>query len=350
MKKIVWVLVMLSLVTVKGLYSQSILQQYYNGDSTKMLTEALGLVAFPDPIFQQPLQLVNGTADRLHSSPQHAEQVPITAFRMRDGKSISAYRLLANRKQCIIFFHGVNSDAADYLPTARALRKATDATVYAIDLRGHGKSAGKPGDVDYINQYTDDLSDLIAGIRRVHPGASIFLAGHSMGGGILLKFAGLHAAEKINGYILLAPLLGHNSPAIAQEDAPNTSGKAPVMALNIQRIIGLKMLNELGRHEKDSLPVLFFNAPEGQLPRTYSFRANMSMAPDDYSEGLKAVGPPLLVLIGSRDEVFDATKQADAVKKFSHGQLKIIQGAMHDDICRRRETFATVSGWIKGKE
>lgn len=349
MKKIVWVLVMLSLGTLQGLYSQSILQQYYNGDSTKMLTEALGLVAFPDPGFPHPLKPVPGTGDKLQATADHAEKIPVKAFKMRDGKSIRAYSLVANRKQCIIFIHGVNSDAASYLSTALRLRKATGATVYAIDLRGHGYSDGKPGDVDYINQYTDDLSDLIATIKNENPGASIFLAGHSMGAGILLKFAMLHQTEKIDGYILLAPLLGQNSPAIAQAANPEANAGTAPMAINIQRIIGLKMLNELGRHENDSLPVLFFNALPGKAPSIYSFRADMSMAPDDFAEGLKAMRSPLLVLIGSRDEVFDAKKQEDAVKTYSHAQLKIIEGAMHDGICQHDETFTTIHDWIKRK-
>lgn len=40
---------------------------------------------------------------------------------------------------------------------------------------------------------------------------------------------------------------------------------------------------------KPTEPVLFFNLPETVPLRKYSYRANMSMTPDDYVAGLKAV-------------------------------------------------------------
>lgn len=66
-------------------------------------------------------------------------------------------------------------------------QEATQAEVFAIDLRGHGKSDGKDGDVDYINQYADDLADIVSAIRKQKPKGKIIIAGHSMGGGVALN-------------------------------------------------------------------------------------------------------------------------------------------------------------------
>lgn len=67
-----------------------------------------------------------------------------------------------------------------YNKTAGLLQEATQAEVYAIDLRGHGRSDRNSGDVDYINQYVDDLGDIIKEIRKEKPSGKIIIAGHSM--------------------------------------------------------------------------------------------------------------------------------------------------------------------------
>jgi len=36
----------------------------------------------------------------------------------------------------------------------------------ALDCRGHGQSNGAMGDVDYIDQYIDDLADVISIVKK----------------------------------------------------------------------------------------------------------------------------------------------------------------------------------------
>ncbi len=107
-----------------------------------------------------------------------------------------------------------------------------------------------------------------------------------MGGGVALNYALQKNKEAIAGYLLFSPLLGHNSPAIQQTLPIENDSIEPFMKIHITRIIGLKMLNEIGIHSQDSLPVLFFNLPESTPTKKYTYRANMSMAPDDYKQGL----------------------------------------------------------------
>lgn len=90
------------------------------------------------------------------------------------------------------------------------------------------------------------------------------------------------------------------------------------MKIRIERIIGLTMLNEVGNHIYENLPVLFFNLPDAVRLRTYSYRANKSIAPDDYVAGLSAVDKPMLVLMGSEDEAFSSIATKEAVLKNSN--------------------------------
>ena len=50
----------------------------------------------------------------------------------------------------------------------------------------------------------------------------------------------------------------------------------PFLKVHIARIIGLKMLNSVGVHDYDSLPVLFFNLPDESPIKKYSYRSNES--------------------------------------------------------------------------
>jgi len=114
----------------------------------------------------------------------------IRCFTARDGVRLSA-RLLetGNSETLVLFLHGVLASSAKHTETARLLHETLGATVVSLDLRGHGLSEGTPGDVDRIGQYEDDVADVVATLRRERPGARVLLSGHSMGGGIALRYA-----------------------------------------------------------------------------------------------------------------------------------------------------------------
>jgi alpha-beta hydrolase superfamily lysophospholipase len=319
---------------------QSILKDYFNGNKDSMTIEALKLVNMPEPTFKPfvPNKIDTTTGKGISYKTGN------TGFLARDGHKIVAYKFPGKSLHTIILIHGVKSNGGDYLKTAALLQQATRAEVYAIDLRGHGKSYGKPGDVDYINQYADDIADIVRNIRTKKKG-KIIIAGHSMGGGITLRYAMQGYKEKVDGFLLLAPLLGQNSPAFAQGQAATKDTTEPFMKIHIVRIIGLKMLNEIEMHQQDSLPVLFFNLPEGIPLREYSYRANASMAPDNYVDGLKAVKIPMLVLAGSNDEAFNAEAQKKAVLENSKAEVKVIDGATHKSILENHLSFRAISKW-----
>ncbi|MCR5890786.1 alpha/beta hydrolase [Hymenobacter sp. J193] len=271
-------------------------------------------------------------------------------FKARDGGRLHTARYGRRSPHTILLLHGVGASGAALHEAAGRLQQATGAEVYALDLRGHGRSAGRAGDVDYIGQYADDVADVAAALRRDKPRGKLVLAGHSMGGGIALLY-GQQASPRVDGLLLLAPLLGHDSPALAAAlppagpDSANASGP-DLMHVHIGRIIGLKMLNSVQLHQHDSLPVLFLNVPPAAPLRHYSYRANASMAPEHYAAGLRAVTGPLLVLVGGQDEVFAAEAQHRAVQAHSRGQVEVVAGASHNGLCREARTFQVVREWF----
>lgn len=327
--------------------AQSMLVQYFGRNKDSLVKEATKLIHTPEPAFKPTSQPTEPDPETI--ADMGFEQVyksEIHQFSVRDNKRIFAYKFLNQSPNTIILIHGVASSAYLYNKTAGLLQEATQAEIYAIDLRAHGQSEGNSGDVDYINQYVDDLADIIGPIRKEKPNGKIIIAGHSMGGGVALRYAMEKHHEQPDGFLLFAPLIGHNSPAFHQRQATENTDAGQFMKIHIERIIGLTMLNEIGNHDYDSLPVLFFNLPEAVPLRKYSYRANKSMAPDNYVAGLKAVNKPMLVLIGSKDEAFSTEALQKAILENSNGKVQIIDRATHNGVRHNSQSFTFIKDWF----
>jgi acylglycerol lipase len=84
-------------------------------------------------------------------------------------------------KAVVAICPGFNSHSGYYLWVAEQLA-ADGYAVYAIDLRGRGKSEGERFYVDRVGEYEDDLAELIRLAKSRQPGLPVFLLGHSAGG------------------------------------------------------------------------------------------------------------------------------------------------------------------------
>jgi len=328
-----------------SVYAQSILETYYKGNKDSLTKDATQLIQLQEPTFKSESSHNTGSVKDL--GLEQPNRFRKHFFKARDGKKIFAYYFPTKSQNTIVLIHGVGTTSYTFNKTAGLLQTATNANVYAIDLRGHGKSDGASGDVDYINQYADDLADIVAAIRKKQPNGKIIIAAHSMGGGITFNYLIAHSSHQIDGVLMFAPLLSQLSPAIKQPQRTKGDTTEPFMKIHIERIIGLKMLNEIQNTSLNHLPVLFFNKPTNDLLRTYSYRANQSMSPENHKIGLKAVNIPFLVLIGTKDEAFDATIMKKTVEANSKGRCEIIEGYSHNGIRHAPEAYQLIGDWFK---
>lgn len=121
-----------------------------------------------------------------------ADLAPVTHYRARDRADLPVrhYESQGDTDTTLLLVHGSGSHIAYLAPLARRLSRRDAAHVYTPDLRGHGISPARRGDVDYIEQLEDDLADLVEHARACHVGNHIVVGGHSSGGGLTLRFAG----------------------------------------------------------------------------------------------------------------------------------------------------------------
>jgi len=103
------------------------------------------------------------------------------AMAMRDGVVMPTriYGMRDYARRVIILIHGSGWHGQYFHQMASALAQLVETAVLVPDLRGHGATPVRRGDVDFIGQLEDDLADLIANARRSHPNAEIVLGGHS---------------------------------------------------------------------------------------------------------------------------------------------------------------------------
>jgi len=316
----------------------------FHGNADSLQATARRLITQPVPAFNLAVAHRPDPAALADLGLEQVYAAEARSFAMRDRRRLAAYRYAGAPTTTIVLLHGVASSAYLLNKTAGLLRQATRATVYAVDLRGHGGSEGKPGDVDSLDQYATDVADLVATLRRETPRAKIILAGHSMGGGIALQYAQAHP-RGVEGLLLFAPLLGQDFFADLPPTPPAATADEPFLKVHVPRIIGLKMLNSLNRHEADSLPVLFLNVPATAPLRHYTYRANQSMAPAHVAPALRALRVPLLVVVGSRDEAFPAAAVRRAVLASGRGKVVVVEGATHNGIRHDPRTYQLIRQW-----
>ena len=269
----------------------------------------------------------------------------IQRFQARDGTTLSYRHYASPSDKIVILLHGSGWHSQYFLQLAGFMSSQGLAQVYTPDLRGHGRTPVRRGDIDYIDQLVDDLADFVVMIQQTHPHARLIVGGHSSGGGLAIRFAGSQYGKKADSYILLAPFLKYNAPTMRT----NSGGWAEPYT---PRIIGLTMLNNTGIHWFDYLPAIFFNMPEefrdGTETLEYSHRLNTGYAPRNYKNDLTAITQPVLVIAGTADEAFIAEQFEPVISQYTVAQVKLLPNVSHMGAVVSPEVRPVVKEWLKG--
>ena len=282
-----------------------------------------GIIAFGTAEAPPPMASVYETVRRMDMS----DLPPLQRYTARDGAPLAYRAWPGGGERVAILIHGSTGSSRGMNPLAKALR-AAGATVYAPDMRGHGES-GRRGDIDYLGQLDDDLADFIAALKPQHPAARYTLIGFSAGGGFTLRIAGGRYGDLFDRYILLAPYLGYNAPSSRHAGG---GWAMPYMP----RIIALAILNRVGVHSLEGLPIVAFaRRPDPKEPvPTYSFRLAFNFAPHlDFRDDFRQVRKPMALLVGSADDQMLAEQYAPLLQSLrSDIPVQVIRGIGHIDL------------------
>ena len=266
-------------------------------------------------------------------------------IKTRDNYKIFSRVYNSENKDLLILIHGSGSESRYLANLADSIANQNIATVLTPDMRGHGRNGGKRGDVNFIGQLENDIEDLIQYGKKNLGAKKIILAGHSSGGGFVLRFIGNPKNSKVDRAILLSPYLGHDAPTVK----PNSGGWVKVA---MKRIIGLSMINNVGFKSLNHLPVLFFNRPENindklQVP-SYSFNMTINFNPKNHKGEINNINIPCLVLVGKQDESFYPEQFPITFKPAEkYVRLELLDGVKHLDIVKSHKTFEIIEEWSK---
>ncbi|WP_218418311.1 alpha/beta hydrolase [Alteromonas lipotrueae] len=286
-----------------------------------------------------------------HNGPLNinGQHMTVTA---RDGKSLYVRKIGPDSQRVIVFIHGIATTHQTLINTATQLHEATGAQILLPDLRGHGFSQGDNFDVAYIGQYEDDLEDILLHLTSKTNVSSkglyrhIIIGGHSMGGGITMRYALKDNKPDVDGYLLFAPNFGEGPTQ--RKASGDMAGNSPIL-FNTTRMIGLLMLNTIGINHLDSLAIMYFNFPQQMMAYSYSsIMSAQPIRPDTTDKALLNIPQPLIAIIGQEDEVFLASAYPSFIRENSAlGSVELINHADHMSILSNPQAIEKATAWLR---
>jgi non-heme chloroperoxidase len=224
--------------------------------------------------------------------------------------------------------------------------------VVAHDRRSHGRS-DQTWDGNHMDQYADDLAELIETLDL----RDIVMIGHSTGGGEVAHYIGRHGSDRVAKVVLV----GAVPPLMLRTEAnpegtpidvfdgirKNTAGDRSQFFKDLT--IPFYGFNRDGAKVNEGLRESFWlQGMMGGIKGEYDCVREFSEV--DYTEDLKKIDKPTLVIHGDDDQIVPIKASAEKTAKIVKGaQLKIYPGGPHGLAQTEADTFnADVLAFIKG--
>lgn len=241
----------------------------------------------------------------------------------------------------VVICHGVNSHGGQYGWAANQLA-AHGFAVFALDLRGRGKSEGERFYVENIAYYVSDVAGAVKIATSRNPGLPLFLLGHSAGGVVSSVYT-LENQSELAGFICESFAFQVPAPGFALAAIKGLSHLAPHLPV-------LKLKNEDFSRDPEAVAALNSDpliAHEVQPALTV---AALVRADERLRDEFPAITLPVLIMHGTEDKAtvchgseffFETVGSADKT-------LKLYEGHYHDLLndFGKEQAMADITGWI----
>ena len=263
-----------------------------------------------------------------------------------DGKGgvgifVRSWRPAATAKAVVAICHGVNSHSGYYEWAAEQL-VAAGLAVYALDLRGRGRSDGERFYLEDVQDYVSDVHATIMLAKSREPGLPLFLLGHSAGGVVSCVYTLEHQSE-LAGLICESFAFQVAAPDFALAVVKGLSHLAPHVHV-------LRLKNE--EFSRDPKVVEAMNtdpliADEVQPTLTV---AELVRADERLKQEFPLITLPVLILHGTADKV---TRPGGSQMFYDHAgspdkTLKLYDGHVHDLLndFGKQTVMSDITAWI----
>ncbi|CAN5661006.1 alpha/beta hydrolase [soil metagenome] len=243
----------------------------------------------------------------------------------------------------VVLVHGLKDHGGRYAHVGEWLARR-GYLVYALDLRGHGKSEGERFYVDSFEEYLDDLEMFIGRVRDFEPEKPLFLMGHSMGGAVASLFV-LDRRPDLRGLLLTAPALEPTenvSPVLIWLSGVISRffPRAPVTKVDIKALSHLPEVLEAAR--KDPL------SNERPAPARTGYEILQAMR--CIRERAQEITLPLLVMHGTEDHITNphGSERFFKLAGSEDKELKLYEGLYHEILNEPEQgrVFQDIASWI----
>ena len=252
-----------------------------------------------------------------------------------------ALRPQAKPRAVVVICHGVNSHGGQYGWAAEQLVKSGLA-VYALDLRGRGKSDRERFYVENVAEYVSDVAGVVKIAKSRDPGLPVFLLGHSAGGVVSSVYT-LENQSELAGFVCESFAFQVPAPGFALAAIKGLSHIAP-------RLPVLKLKNE--DFSRDPKAVEALNSDPltmGEVQPAITVAA-LVRADERLREEFPLITLPVLIMHGTDDKAtvcegsqffYDTVGSKDKT-------LKLYKAHFHDllnDI-GKEGVMADITAWI----
>lgn len=267
-------------------------------------------------------------------------------FAGKGGLNIAyrAWSAVGTPRGVLVIVPGFNSHSGYYGRAASKLAGGGLA-VYAVDLRGRGKSDGERFYVDSFADYAADVGGLVSLAIAANPGLPVYLLGHSAGGVVACIYT-LDHQDQLAGLICESFAFQVPAPDFALAALKGLSHLAPHAHV-------LRLPNK--DFSRDPAVVAAMDADplianETQPTRTM---AELARSDDRLRREFGSIELPVLILHGTQDH---ATKPAGSQFFYDHAgsadkTLKLYDGHVHDLLndTGREEVLGDIAAWIDAR-
>jgi lysophospholipase len=240
---------------------------------------------------------------------------------------------LADSHATIIIIHGITEHKGRYFEFIETLNK-NGFSVYALDLRGHGESGGRRGDIKNFQTFLNDIKSFISFVKS-KTNNKIVLFGHSLGGLIALSQATFNTE---------IDLLIISSPAITKQPKYQFFYKIPYKLMGFY----------VKKKTSESKETMEYSLHDALALKKYTIRLLGVMIVEGvnyFNLRIKDITLPLLMIGGQLDNMIMVNELNDKIKEIRSLDKTLImyEGVSHRVVqgLKKEETFLDIVEWLK---
>jgi len=255
-----------------------------------------------------------------------------------------AWRPDGDPKGVIVICHGVNSHGGQYVWSAERFAEA-GFVVYALDLRGRGRSEGERFYVEDVADYVADVAGVVSIAKERDPGLPVFLLGHSAGGVVSSMYT-LDNQSELAGFICESFAFQVPAPNFALAAIKGLSHIAP-------RLPVLKLHNKDFSRDPQWVETLDADPLTQNEVQPAITVAALVRADEHLRESFETITIPVLILHGTEDKatVCHGSEFFHEHAGSADKTLKLYEGHFHDLLADlgKEEVFSDILGWIEAR-